>query len=794
MESVAESAWRAARERATRLIEIGDHRGAVTALQAAVREDPGGSSHALMALACFHLEQYAAAVEHCEAALAREPERKDWQELRLHAEANAVTRVAVAGPELRFFERAEALAPPTVPPGALPSPARARERSLLRRALVGLGSGVGFIGATLFGLLTRVHGRLSGYHGDVWTNWYRRPLSRGILTLAYMRDELNRRRLIDAYPKGSLTAFQAPNQAPPAGVESFRTADGSWNNLENPMEGAAGTRFSRNVEPGAIRPETGARLLTPNPREVSRVLLTRGATMKEAPFLNLLAAAWIQFQTHDWVSHGDNLPRDVHRIPVSESDGVRSRYLLREMAIGRTQPDPTRGPHDESMPISHLNEVTHWWDASQIYGSDWKTLLRLRSGVDGQLRIEADGRLPTGSDGVEETGFVRNWWVGTSILHTLFVKEHNAICARLKTKYPHWEDARLFNVARLVNAAVIAKIHTIEWTPGILPNRALHAGLNANWYGLATNFLRPRESRKTLAEIQLRNAELGGVVGNRIDKHGVPYSLTEEFVEVYRLHSLLPEALTLRRHQDSSLIEQVPLAMTRMAGSTALTGRVSMTDLLYSFGRQSAGALELNNYPRFLQELSVPGHAVMDLGAVDILRARERGVPRYNEFRRQLLLRPIRTFRDLTDDEEQLNRLEAVYGGDVEALDLLIGTLAEQSPTRRPTNFGFGETLFQIFILNATRRLQADRFYTTCYNAETYTKEGLEWIDDADLRTVLLRHHPELAHTELAGIRNAFEPWDGGERLDPARHPLRAFDPELGPDPWAVAPRPRRPS
>ena len=233
--------------------------------------------------------------------------------------------------------------------------------------------------------------------------------------------------------------------------------------------------------------------------------------------------------------------------------------------------------------------------------------------------------------------------------------------------------------------------------------------------------------------------------------------------------------------------------MTRMAGSTALTGRVSMTDLLYSFGRQSAGALELNNYPRFLQELSMPGHAVMDLGAVDILRARERGVPRYNEFRRQLLLRPIRTFRDLTDDEEQLRRLEAVYGGDVEALDLLIGTLAEQSPTRRPTNFGFGETLFQIFILNATRRLQADRFYTTCYNAETYTKEGLEWIDDADLRTVLLRHHPELAHTELAGIRNAFEPWDGGERLDPARHPLRAFDPELGPDPWAVAPRPRRP-
>ena len=530
--------------------------------------------------------------------------------------------------------------------------------------------------------------------------------------------------------------------------------------------------------------------MTPNPREVSRVLLTRGDTMKEVPFLNLLAAAWIQFQTHDWVSHGDNLPQAVHRIPLSDDDSVRDKYLLREMTVGRTQPDPTRLPDGEETPVTYLNEVTHWWDASQIYGSDWETQRRLRSGLDGKLRLEADGRLPTGSDGIEETGFVRNWWVGLSLLHTLFAKEHNAICVRLKTQHPRWEDARVFNVARLINAAVIAKIHTIEWTPAILPNRTLNAALNANWYGLMTNLLRSRERRKTVAEVDLRHPELGGVVGNPIDKHGVPFSLTEEFVEVYRLHSLLPEAIELRRYRDDSVIERVPMPMTRQAGSSRLSGRVSMTDLLYSFGKQPAGALELNNFPRFLQELSVPGHPVLDLGAIDILRARERGVPRYNEFRRQLLLKPIRTFRDLTDDDEQLSRLEAVYGGDVEALDLLIGTLAEQSPSRRPTNFGFGETLFQIFILNATRRLQADRFYTTCYNAETYTKEGLDWIDAADLRTVLLRHHPELLDTGLENIRNAFEPWDDGERLDPVRHPLRAFDPELGPDPWAGKRRP----
>jgi hypothetical protein len=211
---------------------------------------------------------------------------------------------------------------------------------------------------------------------------------------------------------------------------------------------------------------------------------------------------------------------------------------------------------------------------------------------------------------------------------------------------------------------------------------------------------------------------------------------------------------------------------------------MSLTDLFYSFGTQHPGQLVLNNFPKFMQEMSIPGNPLFDLGAVDILRARERGVPRYNEFRRQLGLNPIHSFNDLTDNQTHVEKLKQVYGDrpeDVEKLDLMIGTLAEG---HRPTGFGFGETMFQIFILNATRRLQADRFYTDSYTEEVYTKEGLRWIDDADLKTVLLRHYPELAHTGLANIKNAFEPWDMDERLDPQRHPLRAFDKELKPDPW----------
>ena len=158
------------------------------------------------------------------------------------------------------------------------------------------------------------------------------------------------------------------------------------------------------------------------------------------------------------------------------------------------------------------------------------------------MELSTDGLLPVDLD-VEDAGFRRNWWIGLTMLHTLFVREHNAICDMLYDAYPAWDDNRLFNVARLINAGVMAKIHSVEWTPAILPNQTLETGLNSNWYGLLTYMMHKGKARKTLAEVNIRNPELGGIVGNPINRHHSPFGLSEEFVEVYRLHSLLPETL-----------------------------------------------------------------------------------------------------------------------------------------------------------------------------------------------------------------------------------------------------------
>ncbi|MGA9276972.1 peroxidase family protein [Ilumatobacter sp.] len=771
----------AARADGSALIEAGRFREALALLEtAADDESMTGDDHATLALAFFLCEKYEQAADRYAAACATDASRVDWNDMRERAVANAHSELDVYVPDVHLFTDDDLLAPPptpNIPARPAPLPPHGHWRRLRRF----VGHEVGSIGGALMGAATNVIGKR--YHDAVWTNWYRRSLYRGILSLAYMREHLMAENLIRTYPRGANVGFLADGLEPPDGVTHFRTADGSWNNLDDPKEGAAGTRFVRNVANSAIRPGDDADLMSPNPRTVSRVFLTREGPMKEVPFLNLLAASWIQFQNHDWINHADSLEHDLIEIPLDEDDPARQRYRQRNMFVGRTQPDPTRQPFGEETPATFINEVTHWWDGSQLYGSDQATQDRLRSGIGGTLRLNDDGTLPLGANGVEDTGMNRNWWVGLSMMHTLFAREHNAICERLAAAHPTWDDNRLFNVARLVNAAVMAKIHSVEWTPAILPNHALDLGLNANWYGMFT-YMRKPENRRTVSEFNVENPELGGIVGNAINKYDAPFGLSEEFVEVYRLHSLLPEELHLRRHDTGESIEDLPVGLTRQAGSAKLTARIALVDLFFSFGTQHPGQLVLNNYPAFLQELSVPGNPLFDMGTIDVLRARERGVPRYNEFRRQLRLQPIRTFADLTDDADVIARLVDVYGDNVEHLDLMIGTLAEDSDTRRPTHFGFGETMFQIFILNASRRLQADRFFTDDYREEVYSAEGMQWVDDATLKNVLLRHIPELAGTGLANVTNAFEPWDDDVSLDPLRHPLRAYNTSLRPDPW----------
>jgi hypothetical protein len=81
----------------------------------------------------------------------------------------------------------------------------------------------------------------------------------------------------------------------------------------------------------------------------------------------------------------------------------------------------------------------------------------------------------------------------------------------------------------------MAKIHTLEWTPAILAHPTLQIAMSANWWGFAGEKL-----TKLVGRISKTSEMISGIPGSGADQDGVPYSLTEEFTSVYRMHSLLP--------------------------------------------------------------------------------------------------------------------------------------------------------------------------------------------------------------------------------------------------------------
>jgi hypothetical protein len=243
-------------------------------------------------------------------------------------------------------------------------------------------------------------------------------------------------------------------------------------------------------------------------------------------------------------------------------------------------------------------------------------------------------------------------------------------------------------------------------------------------------------------------------------------------------------------------------------------------------GRQRLGLLALQNHPRFLQNVKMgrleSATQQIDVAALDLIRDRERGVPRFNEFRRQYGLRQLSGFDDFIDarsptqDQKDLVKLlREIYGqhtcdaskaitdaqldaggkpiddclghpngstvDNVEDVDTVVGWLAEST---RPHGFAISETQFVVFILNASRRLFSDRFFTSSFRPEFYTTLGLDWVKNngpgpvqmeegtpnghrqqvLPLKRVLLRTMPELA-PELQHVVNAFDPWarDRGE-------------------------------
>jgi hypothetical protein len=604
---------------------------------------------------------------------------------------------------------------------------------------------------------------------------------------------------------------------------------------------------------------------------------------------------------------------DVKRLGCRPDDKIDAAIIA-----DSTEPRSfTQGgkPYLTRAPKTTVNHVTAWWDASQLYGYDERSGQRVKhdptdpaklllmqveeaageSGKLGYLPVfEAGDPINPEWAGQEATAFPDNWSVGTSFFHNVFAREHNTFVDAFRKRAALMPDAdsglrnpadpdrviryrdvtptELFEVARLVVAAEIAKIHTIEWTTQLLYNEPLNRGMNANWSGV---FARQGVVADALKEVVRRLGDSGNVkkanslyaafaggpgifgLGNRVyegvslvglidpnkedrwdlknDDHinggvnhfGSPFNFPEEFITAYRLHPLLPDLIEYREwNKDPNIIRhKVPVIETFRGKATEAMRQKGLANWALSMGRQRLGTLTLQNHPQFLQNLKMPRlqspTQQIDVAALDLIRDRERGVPRYNEFRRQYGLKQLTSFDDFVDtrlsedspvrhEQAQLvKQLRDVYGqhqcnaskkiteaqlnddrspindclghpngsliDNIEDVDTVVGWLAE---FRRPHGFAISETQFVVFILNASRRLFSDRFFTSSFRPEFYTTFGVDWVTNngpgpemmeqgrpngheqpvSPMKRVLLRTMPELAG-ELQGVVNVFDPW-----------------------------------
>ncbi len=758
----------------------------------------------------------------------------------------------------------------------------------------------------------------------------------------------------------------------------FRNLTGICNDTRNPAMGSSTMVLARNVDFAATFPELGDDELTrnrhgdrigimkPDPQVVSRRLFTRRQSSPErcanglglecdyqkAPFMNVMAAFWIQFMTHDWFSHmreGDNdlgqpllamgcrstrengveralTESEVRGLGCRPADVVDQAFVA-DHAAPRTFTDASGATRLERAHRTTRNMVTAWWDGSQIYGFDETSRRRVKrdpadrakllmvATEDGSSSGRRLGYLPvmTADDpknavwaGQEAVGFPDNYSAGLSFLHNVFAREHNlfvdAFRAQRKTDdsglrdpasparpiaYGDVTDDDLFEVARLVVAAEIAKIHTIEWTTQLLYDEPLYLGMNANWTGLfeegslaskatahvVENTFGPSSDPKKATQWYSIFAGGSGIVGlgshhyddgaifarydpkktdrwnladeadlmRGVNHFGSPFNFPEEFVTVYRLHALIPDLIELRRldGDPNAIVGTVPVVKTFRGEATEAVRRGGLANWALSMGRQRLGLLTLQNMPLFLQNLPLKGRLArsstdrLDVPALDLMRDRSHGVPRFNEFRRQYGLQHLTSFDDFVDARvadraaedpaarAELERQRSLVGimrelygqhtcdaskvitraqrdGDrpitdclghpdgtvvdnIEDVDVVVGMLAEST---RPHGFAISETQFQVFILNASRRLFSDRFFTSSFRPEFYSHLGFRWVNEngpdgvvwekgepnghrmqaLPMKRLLLRTVPELAG-ELASVVNAFDPWarDRGE-------------------------------
>ncbi|XKL59210.1 hypothetical protein PGB90_000226 [Kerria lacca] len=485
----------------------------------------------------------------------------------------------------------------------------------------------------------------------------------------------------------------------PCNDSKYRTFSGICNNLNNPTWGSVNTPYGRLL---SSKYSDGIHALPrsvinheplPLPRIISVNLFPE--LIVDDPLFTLVTMSWSQFVTHDLSLAMGTTPSETafirccdenfHILPYTnprciplifpKDDEFYSNFDVTCLDLIRTITDIDTGCNPGNRPAEQLVAVTHWMDASMVYGNSNLSNHLIREEVDGKLKVELKYNKPfpprsfnltdfcfltPENEPCYQTGDRRgNQNPQITSLHILMLRHHNNIASALKEVNPHWNDGKLFHESRRILIAEYQYITFYEFLPILLGyNNMLKYKLIHNTDGYTYDY----------------------------DENVNPHILNEFATGAFRLfHSIIQGDFNLlkeRRH-----VYQKKRLSDFFNRPIILEKKDNFDNILRGLSTQSQEMLDqflTTEVTNFLFKGKNPFGA--DLKVVDILRSRDHAIASYNDYRQFCSLKKAQTFSDFLDviEEENVKKLaffynhpddvELIVGGSLERL--VPGTLA----------------------------------------------------------------------------------------------------------------------
>lgn len=499
-------------------------------------------------------------------------------------------------------------------------------------------------------------------------------------------------------------------------VEQYRTPNGICNNVHYPLFGAAGTNFRRLIagryEDGVSSPRGNLQnrlylnnldsFSPPNPsaRFVSAEIVA-DRNEEENPFSHLLMQ-WGQFLDHDLDLSPELEEEECDsctftelcnpiRVPPNDSAfGFGTQNDGDCLAFRRSLPGCKEYELGSFPGREQINDVTSFIDGSMIYGSSEEVSVALREHQGGRLRVGPN--LPAQKPSLpliepETARFVAcpdrddcflcgdsrcNEHISLSIMHTIWMREHNRCAGELANINQHWEDERLYQECRRIVGALIQKITYEDYLPKV--------------FG-------PDNFKRFVGPYSDYNHEVDPGVPNAFAAAAYRYG-----------HSLVRPYLD---RLDAHFNSLGPLSLIDAFFNPSQFNESGGTDPI-ARGWLSKNSLRVDEFLNTVlttQLFQTPVSAGFDLAALNIQRGRDHGLPPYPIWRNFC----DKMFSiDMTPFENQVTKAHFmdIYGS-LDTVDLWVGGLAEE---RLPDSL-LGATFACILGYTFRNVRDGDRFY-----------------------------------------------------------------------------------